>query len=127
MIILEYFIIGVSTILTLVGVFHQLIVGGIVTRLIDAEEKDLRLYLMSWISHGNYITFLGILPIILFIFHSSYDPALKTTFFILAIAMIILSIHIAISGLKYKILPITLEFVLLIISSGSILLYYFLI
>lgn len=124
--ILEYSIILVGTLLTMIGVFHQLIVGGIVTRLSEAEEKDLNLYLMSWISQGAYITFCGILPVILLTFHSPYESSLKTTFFILAFGMLILAIHIFFTGLKYKILPIVIEFILLIIFSSLLFLFYFL-
>ncbi|GIX42336.1 MAG: hypothetical protein KatS3mg129_2069 [Leptospiraceae bacterium] len=122
----RYIIIFIGILIAGLGIFHQLIVGGIVTRLIEAEEKDLRLYLMSWITHGAYVTLCGILPVVLLIFYPSYDASVLTTLFILAIAMTILVIHIGITGLKYKIIPITLEFISLTIYSILIFIYYFL-
>jgi hypothetical protein len=109
-----------------IGIFHQLIVGGIVTRLTETEEKDIRLYLMVWITHGAYITLCGVLPAILLIFYPYYEPSLFTTLFILSIAMFILVIHIAVTGLKYNIIPITLEFIFLSIYSIMVFIYYLL-
>jgi len=68
----------------------------------------------------------GILPAILLIFYPYYEPSLFTTLFILGIAIVILIIHIGITGLKYKIIPITLEFILLIPYSILIFVYYIL-
>lgn len=126
---MEYFrflIIFLGILIAALGIFHQLIVGGIVTRLTEAEEKDLRLYLMAWITHGAYVSFCGILPAILLILYPLYEPSLFTTLFIISIATMILAIHIGISGLKYKIIPITLEFIFLIIYSIFLFVYYFL-
>ena len=124
--VIRLLIIGLGLIIGGIGIFHQLIVGGIVTRLTESDEKDIRLYLMSWITHGAYISLCGILPAILLIFYPYYEPSLFTTLFILAIAIVILIFHIGITGLKYKVIPITLEFILLIPYSILIFLYYIL-
>lgn len=125
MLIVKYVIITLGIILALLGLFHQLIVGGVVTRLVDSEEKDLRLYMMSWISHGAYLLLSGILGVILLTFHSPWDSSLKTSLFILSFANLFLSIHIAFSALKTQITIITLEFFFSLIFSIFLFIYYF--
>ncbi|MCS7204736.1 MAG: hypothetical protein NZ853_03485 [Leptospiraceae bacterium] len=123
--LIRYGIIIVGLILAGLGIFHQLIVGAIVTN-IDGDEKDLRLYLMSWISHGAYITFSGILPVILLFYHSTYEGAISTTLIVLGFALLILSIHIAITTLKFKIPMILAEFAFSILLSVLLFTFYFL-
>jgi hypothetical protein len=124
--VIRLLIIALGLIIGSLGIFHQLIVGGIVTRLTEGDEKDIRLYLMTWITHGAYVSLCGILPAILLISYPYYEASLFTTLFILGIAIVILIIHIGITGLKYKIIPITLEFIVLIPYSILIFVYYIL-
>ncbi len=124
MIFIKYIVIVLGIIITLLGLFHQIIVGGVVTRLLDSEEKDLRLYVMSWISHGAYLSFGGILGVILLVFHSPFDASLKTSIFILGFGMLFFSIHIGVSALKNQIMIITLEFLFSLFYSLSLFAFY---
>ncbi len=123
--ILRYLIIVLGIFIAAIGLFHQFIVGGIVTRLKEADEKDLRIYLMVWVTHGAYVTLCGVLPAILLILYPHYEPSLYTTLFILSIATFILAVHIGISGLKLQIIPITIQFFSILIFSILLFIYYF--
>lgn len=108
------------------GLFHQLIVGGAVTMNRDADERSARLFLMSWVAHGAYLSLAGFLTVALLIFHDPYDSAVLTTSIILAFALTLLSIHVVVTTLKYFITPVWIGFVLQ--SVHAVLLYtlYFL-
>ncbi|MBW7859439.1 MAG: hypothetical protein H3C43_14380, partial [Leptonema sp. (in: Bacteria)] len=56
--------------------------------------------------HGAYISLTGFLPAILLLIYSPYEPVVLTTCFLVALAILILSIHVAVSSFKYFITPI---------------------
>ncbi len=125
MIFLKYVSIIFDIIVLAFGIFHQLIVGGVITRLKDCDERDLRLYLMSWISHGSYITFLGVISLVFLLFYSDIMLNTRIFYLVLALSSLIFSIHIGITSFKYDIPPIKIEFFLLIFYSLLHFIYYF--
>lgn len=108
------------------GLFHQLIVGGAVTMNHDADQRSARLFLMSWIAHGAYLSLAGFLPVALLIFHNQYDSAVLTTSIILAVALTLLSIHVSVTTLKFFITPVWVGLILQSIHAVLLYILYFL-
>jgi hypothetical protein len=107
------------------GLFHQLIVGGAVTMNPDADERYVRLFLMSWIAHGAYLSLAGFLPVVLLIFHDPLEPAVLTTSIILAFALTLLSVHVLVSARKFAITPVWIGLVLQSIHAALLYTFYF--
>ncbi len=107
------------------GLFHQLIVGGAVTMNSDSDERSARLFLMSWVAHGAYLSLAGFLPVALLVFHEPYDPAVLTTSIILAFALTLLSIHVAVTTIRYFITPVWIGFVLQSVHAALLYVLYF--
>mgnify|MGYP001312148773 CR=1 FL=1 len=107
------------------GLFHQLIVGGAVTMDPDIDERTVRLFLMSWITQGAYLSLTGFLPVVLLVFYQPYDEAVLTTCLVVAIALLILSLHVFATSRKFFITPITIGLTLQTIHSLILFVYYF--
>ena len=104
--ILEGLGIALGLLLAFWGLFHQLIVGSAASLFSNTEAAQLRIVVMSWVAQGAFISFGGILPAVLLFFHGLGSAAVQTAVLLSGIALIFLSIHIFISGIKRDLRPI---------------------
>ncbi|MBI3394316.1 MAG: hypothetical protein HY042_00625 [Spirochaetia bacterium] len=109
---LEIITLCLGTLLSAWGIFHQLIVGGAVTMLKLPAETDNRLFVMSWVAHGAFMTFAALLPCAMIVFHGVYAGAAHTVFAFSGAALIFLSGHVMVSGYKSHVRPIQIGAVL---------------
>lgn len=86
--------------------FHQMIVGAAVTMFEDLSEVEARLFIMSWVAQGAFMTFTGVLLSITLFFHGLMAPAAKTTLLITSISLLLLGCHVLLSGYKTTIRPV---------------------
>lgn len=107
------------------GLFHQLIVGGAVTMMHEAEERNLRIFLMTWVAHGAYISLTGFLPAVLLLIYNPYEPVVLTACILVAIAILILSIHVGAINYKFFITPIWIGWSLQTLHGIMLVILYF--
>lgn len=110
--ILEITILILCGIFALWGLFHQLIVGGAVSIFHNLDEKEARLFLMSWVAHGAMMSYAGILNFFLLLFFSSEEPVVRFVMGISGLALMILCIHVLVSGLKTRVNPVIIGAIL---------------
>ncbi len=94
------------------GLFHQLIVGGAVTMVRVPDEKEARLFVMSWVAQGAFMTFAGILPGTMIFLHGIFSGPAHTVFAITGTGLFFLSGHVFLSGYKTHIRPVQIGAVL---------------
>lgn len=104
------------------GLFHQLIVGGAATMFKNITEDEARLFVMSWVAQGAFMSFSGLLVAMMVFFHGIYDEAVGTMLIITGIAMILLSMHVLVSGYKTTVKPIRIGAVIELITGTYLLL-----
>ena len=107
--ILEGLGIALGLVLAFLGLFHQIIVGAAASMFSGLEGKEIRLVAMSWIAHGAFLSFCGILPAVLLFFHGLNSGAAQTSLLLNGAALIFLSIHVFISKLKGSLRPLKIE------------------
>jgi len=109
-------ILGISlgTALAAWGMFHQLIVGGaaMVAKHHHPDEKEARLFVMAWVAQGGFMTFLGLIPATMLFLYGPLAPAVHTVLAISALALILLSLHVFLTGFGTHIRPIQIGAVL---------------
>jgi len=88
------------------GLFHQLIVGGAITMFRNISESEARLFIMSWVAQGAFMSFMGILPVAMILLHGIYNPGIHTVFMTCGIAALILSGHVFLTGFTTHLKPI---------------------
>lgn len=110
--ILEYAGIFLGIVLALWGLFHQLIVGSVVSMLQNEEGPVVRLLVVAWVAHGAFLSFCGLLPSLLLFFHGAHYAPVQTAMLLSAAALLILSIHTYISGFATHPRPLRISFYL---------------
>ena len=104
--IAEYGGIALGLSLAFWGLFHQLIVGGAATIFKNVSEHEARLFVMSWVAQGGFMTFAGLLPALLLLFHNSVDPAVRTVIGVTGLALILLAGHVLLTGFRTHVRPV---------------------
>ncbi len=94
--------------LALLGLFHQLIVGGAVSMIKDSGAVEARIFIMTWVSQGAFMSFCGLLPAVLLFFYGAMLQSVQTVMLLTGVALILLSIHVFVSGFKSHIKPVQL-------------------
>lgn len=94
--------------------FHQLIVGGavMVAKHHHPDEKEARLFVMAWVAQGGFMTFLGLLPAAMLFLYGVHATAVHTALAMSALALILLSLHVFLTGFATHIKPIRIGAVL---------------
>lgn len=88
------------------GLFHQLIVGGAATIFKNVTEKEARLFVMSWVAQGAFMTFVGIVCAVLLLFFGVLSGPVQIVLILSGVAMILLSAHVFVTGYSTHIGPI---------------------
>lgn len=94
------------------GLFHQLIVGGAATMFKDISENEARLFVMSWVAQGGFMTFAGLAPAVMLLLHGPYTEGVQTICILSGIALVLLSVHVFATGFKSHLKPIRIGAVL---------------
>lgn len=112
--ILKILGISMGTVLAAWGMFHQLIVGGavMVARHHHPDEKEARLFVMAWVAQGGFMTFLGLLPAAMLFLYGPSTPPVHTVLAISALSLLLLSLHVFLTGFGTHIRPIQIGAVL---------------
>ena len=109
-------ILGISlgTLLAAWGMFHQLIVGGavMVAKHHHPDEKEARLFVMAWVAQGGFMSFLGLIPATMLFLYGVNTPPVHTVLAVSALALILLSLHVFLTGFGTHIRPIQIGAVL---------------
>jgi len=108
----KIFGIALGIILAAWGVFHQLIVGGAAATIKHPEESEARLFVMSWVAQGGFMTLLGILPATMLFFYGISPAPVHTVLVLCALALILLSSHVVLTGLSTHLRPIQIGAIL---------------
>ncbi len=101
--------ISIGALLTLWGLFHQLIVGGAITMFRNISENEARLFVMSWVAQGAFMSFLGILPVAMLFLFPIFSSETHTVFLICSFGLFILSGHIFFTGINTHLKPIRIS------------------
>ncbi len=88
------------------GLFHQLIVGAAATMFKDMSEKEARLFVMTWVAQGAFMSFTGILTAVLLFFYGLQSGPVQITLLLTGMAMILLSGHVLVTGYRTHVGPI---------------------
>lgn len=104
--ILEKLGIVLGLVLAFWGLFHQLIVGSAASMFKGLGSTELRIVVMSWVAQGAFLSFCGVLSSVLLFFHGLNSAAVQTALLLCGTALIFLSIHIYISGIKKHLRPL---------------------
>ncbi|MCR9143919.1 MAG: hypothetical protein NXI24_16860 [bacterium] len=88
------------------GLFHQLIVGAAATMFKDMSEKEARLFVMTWVAQGAFMTFTGILASVLLFFYGLQAGPVQITLLLTGLAMLLLSGHVVLTGYRSHVGPI---------------------
>lgn len=124
---LKVFAITLGLILATWGLFHQLIVGGAATMFKNITEHEARLFVMSWVAQGAFMSFSGLLVALMIFFHGIYNEAVHTMLIISGIAMVLLSLHVLVSGFRTTVKPIRIGAIIELITGVYILLLVFIV
>ncbi|HMU85978.1 MAG TPA: hypothetical protein PKX74_14640 [Leptospiraceae bacterium] len=104
--VLKYIGIGLGAALAGWGMFHQLIVGGAVSMIKHPDDSEARLFVMSWVAQGGFMSFLGVIPATLLLIYGPSTAAVHTVLSLSALALILLSSHVFLTGFKTHLRPI---------------------
>ncbi|MEQ9366188.1 MAG: hypothetical protein RIF32_18245 [Leptospirales bacterium] len=101
-------ILGIAAGVTLAawGLFHQLIVGAAATMFKEMSEKEARLFVMTWVAQGAFMSFTGILAAVLLFFYGLQAGPVQITLLLTGLAMLLLSGHVFVTGYKSHVGPI---------------------
>ena len=119
--VLEITAIVLGLLLALWGLFHQLIVGGAVMIFEELSERAARLFIMSWVAQGAFMSFSGILIVVTLFFHGWYEDTSLTICSLTGIALLLLGLHVLFSGYKTHLKPIRIGAILEFVT-GAVLL-----
>lgn len=111
-ILLKYLGIFLGVVLAGWGVFHQLIVGAAASLNKHPDDNEGRLFVMSWVAQGGFMTFLGVVPAAMLILYGISPPAVHTILTLSALALILLSGHVFFTGISTHLRPIQIGAVL---------------
>lgn len=78
----------------------------------NAEEPEARLFVMSWVAQGALMTFCGLLPIALYFLHDLHGAVSRTVLLLGGLAMLLLSLHVILTGYRTHIRPVRIGAVL---------------
>ena len=119
-------ILGIASGATLAawGLFHQLIVGAAATMFKEMSEKEARLFVMTWVAQGAFMSFTGILAAVLLFFYGLQAGPVQITLLLTGLAMLLLSGHVFATGYRSHVGPIrtgaVLEFIFGLICLVSV-------
>ncbi|MCE9596884.1 MAG: hypothetical protein K8S54_02865 [Spirochaetia bacterium] len=111
-ILLKYTGIFLGVILAGWGVFHQLIVGAAASLMKHPDDNEGKLFVMSWVAQGGFMTFLGIVPATMLFLYGISPPAVHTVLTLSALALLLLSGHVFLTGISTHLKPIQIGAVL---------------
>ncbi len=104
--VLEIAGVVISLVLAGWGFFHQLIVGGAATIFKNVSEKEARLFVMSWVAHGAFMSFVGVISAVLLLFFGLLSGPVQIVLILSGVAMILLSAHVFVTGYGTHIGPV---------------------
>ncbi len=105
----------VSGILAVWGLFHQFIVGAAITLFAKEKEMQLRLVILGWVAYGAFISFAGILSIVLISMFGLNSKETRVALYLITGGMTIFTGHTFISGVKKFPRPIKISFAIEVI------------
>ncbi len=110
-------IIGIAfgIVISLWGLFHQLLVGQVASRLKNITVIEMRMFVMSWVAQGAFISFCGLLPSALLFFYDYEQPSVQMTLLLCGVALILLSVYVLIADFKQHIRPLRIGAILQLI------------
>ena len=121
-------ILGITSGVTLAawGLFHQLIVGAAATMFKEMSENEARLFVMTWVAQGAFMSFTGILASLLLFFYGLLAGPVQITLLLTGISMLLLSGHVLMTGYRTHVGPIrtgaVLELIFGLICTVSVIL-----
>jgi hypothetical protein len=103
---LEILGILMGVILAAWGLFHQLIVGAAATMFKNMNENEAHLFVMTWVSQGAFMSFVGILAAVLIFLYGILAPPVQIALLLSGVAMLLLSGHVFLTGYSSHVGPI---------------------
>lgn len=101
-------ILGILTgiVLAAWGLFHQLIVGAAATMFKNMSENEARLFVMTWVSQGAFMSFTGLVGAVLLFFYGLQSAPVQIVLLLSGLAMLLLSGHVFVTGYRTHVGPI---------------------
>ena len=98
--ILEIIAIVLGLLLALRGIWHQFFLTKLIPILRDAKDSESNFAIASWVMHGIFTIFCGVLSSTLLFFHGLVSAATQTALLLNATILILLAVHILTTGFR---------------------------